>query len=60
MIGLTIFVFIVGIIAMWYTLHSIIYNKKNKTQKFIYFLIGSIVLYLALSYCFTELLKYRF
>lgn len=60
MIGLTIFVFIVGIIAMWYTLHNIIYNKKNKTQKFIYFLIGSIVLYLALSYCFTELLKYRF
>ncbi|EGQ3127603.1 hypothetical protein [Staphylococcus aureus] len=60
MVGLTIIVFIVGVIAMWYTLHSIVYKKKNKPQKFIYFLIGSIVLYLTLSYCFTEILKYRF
>ena len=60
MIGIIMIVLTIGLVTMWYTLHTIVYSRKNTFQKSLYFLLGSIVLYIALSYCFTELLKYRF
>lgn len=60
MIGIIMIVLTIGLVTMWYTLHTIVYSRKNTFQKSLYFLLGSIVLYISLSYCFTELLKYRF
>ncbi|HDE0139793.1 TPA: hypothetical protein PB369_002564 [Staphylococcus aureus] len=56
---IAIIILVVSIVAMWYILETII-NKKMKTYKKItYFMLGSVVLFASLSYCFMELLKYR-
>lgn len=57
--GIIMIVMAIGILAMWFALHVIIYKNNNKPIKIVYFIIGSLILYLSLSYCLSELLKYK-
>ncbi|WP_215392829.1 hypothetical protein [Staphylococcus aureus] len=50
---------IIGIVAMWYTLETIIDKKKKFSIKITCFMFGSVILYTSLSFCFIELLKSR-
>lgn len=57
--GLVIFLLAFGIINMWYALHVIIYNDYSTFKNILFFATSSIILYMILSYCFMELLKYK-
>ena len=48
--GIIMIVMAIGILAMWFALHVIIYKNNNKPIK---------IVYLSLSYCLSELLKYK-
>lgn len=57
--GVIIFLIAFGVLTMWYALHVIIYKNYSTVKNILFFTISSIILYIILSYCFVELLKYK-